>query len=434
MSNNVYIGMRYVPVFDGDWDNTKSYEALTIVQYGNNTYTSKQPVPAGTLPTNTTYWALTGNYNGQISNIMNLIGNTQLDTSDQTLTGAINEVRETALTKKYIFIGDSYGVGTNAGTQYGWLVQVKNIMGLTEGTDVWSYGQGGYGFTGNVGTFLQLLNQAISDITRKDEITDIFVAGGFNDIGDSGLETAIATFVSTANTNFPNAKITIAFNAAYDNNHLATPINGQSFNLTKLSYTKGSGNVRVVPDLYSILFSEYGLLQTDGIHPTITGYEKLAVATAQVIRGSDPDHNWPLTQLQFTPASDVGWYTTTSMYWRRTRDGVAFWIQPFYFNPTLGSGAGNTNTELVLGHFTNMCLKPLFGSSYFRLPISANIQTTTGIKANCSGWLCLAEDGEVRIWLPSFVPNSTTRYNWSQINTIEMTTQYFFIPIDALVN
>lgn len=67
MANNVYIGMRYVPIFDGDWDPSKSYEALVIVQYGNNTYTSKRPVPVGTLPTDTDYWALTGDYNGQIS-------------------------------------------------------------------------------------------------------------------------------------------------------------------------------------------------------------------------------------------------------------------------------------------------------------------------------------------------------------------------------
>ena len=73
MANNVYIGSRYVPIFDGTWDNTKSYEALVIVEYGNNTYTSKKPVPAGTLPTNNTYWALTGNYNGQINNLQKQI-------------------------------------------------------------------------------------------------------------------------------------------------------------------------------------------------------------------------------------------------------------------------------------------------------------------------------------------------------------------------
>lgn len=73
MPNNVYIGSRYVPIFDGNWDNTKVYEPLTIVNYNGGSYTSKQTVPAGTLPTNTTYWALTGNYNGQIANLQQQI-------------------------------------------------------------------------------------------------------------------------------------------------------------------------------------------------------------------------------------------------------------------------------------------------------------------------------------------------------------------------
>lgn len=49
-----------------DWDNTKTYEPLTIVYYQGNSYTSRQSVPAGVDITNTTYWALTGNYNAQI--------------------------------------------------------------------------------------------------------------------------------------------------------------------------------------------------------------------------------------------------------------------------------------------------------------------------------------------------------------------------------
>lgn len=62
------IGARYVPLFSEpiDWDNTKTYEPLTIVYYGGNSYTSKQAVPKGIDITNTDYWALTGNYNAQI--------------------------------------------------------------------------------------------------------------------------------------------------------------------------------------------------------------------------------------------------------------------------------------------------------------------------------------------------------------------------------
>lgn len=57
-----------MPIFADpiDWDRTKTYEPLTIVYHQGNSYTSRQSVPAGVDITDTTYWALTGNYNAQI--------------------------------------------------------------------------------------------------------------------------------------------------------------------------------------------------------------------------------------------------------------------------------------------------------------------------------------------------------------------------------
>ena len=71
MANNPvrqYIGARYVPLFaePTEWDNTKTYEPLTIVLHKGNSYTSRQYVPTGIDITNNDYWALTGNYNAQI--------------------------------------------------------------------------------------------------------------------------------------------------------------------------------------------------------------------------------------------------------------------------------------------------------------------------------------------------------------------------------
>lgn len=68
MATKQYIGARYVPLFAEpiDWDKTKTYEPLTIVYHQGNSYTSRQSVPAGVDITDTTYWALTGNYNAQI--------------------------------------------------------------------------------------------------------------------------------------------------------------------------------------------------------------------------------------------------------------------------------------------------------------------------------------------------------------------------------
>lgn len=63
-----YIGARYVPLFaePAEWDNTKTYEPLTIVLHEGNSYTSRQYVPIGIDINDDEYWALTGNYNAQV--------------------------------------------------------------------------------------------------------------------------------------------------------------------------------------------------------------------------------------------------------------------------------------------------------------------------------------------------------------------------------
>ena len=72
MAVRQYIGARYVPIFGrkGEdsilWDNTGTYEPLTVVLYQGNSYTSRQFVPVGVDINNEDYWAETGNYNAQI--------------------------------------------------------------------------------------------------------------------------------------------------------------------------------------------------------------------------------------------------------------------------------------------------------------------------------------------------------------------------------
>lgn len=76
-----YIGARYVPVFGRkdeesiDWDNSEPYEPLTIVLHEGNSYTSRQFVPAGVDIANGEYWAETGNYNAQIEQYRQDVGN-----------------------------------------------------------------------------------------------------------------------------------------------------------------------------------------------------------------------------------------------------------------------------------------------------------------------------------------------------------------------
>ena len=95
MSNLQYIGARYVPKFylnpdypapdtrNNDWKSGVDYEALTIVTYNNDSYTSKKPVPdtVGNPIDNPDYWACTTKYTAALMALQTTVGNheTRLD-------------------------------------------------------------------------------------------------------------------------------------------------------------------------------------------------------------------------------------------------------------------------------------------------------------------------------------------------------------------
>ena len=93
MAVTQYIGARYVPLFADpiEWDPSKTYEPLTIVYSGGNSYTSRQFVPAGIPIDNDSYWALTGNYNAQIEQYR-----AEVQTFDGRITQNANGVAKNA--------------------------------------------------------------------------------------------------------------------------------------------------------------------------------------------------------------------------------------------------------------------------------------------------------------------------------------------------
>lgn len=64
--NRQYVGARYVPKIMGEWNKALQYEALSVVTYMGNSFTSKVPVPANVEIDNTDYWVNTGKYNAQV--------------------------------------------------------------------------------------------------------------------------------------------------------------------------------------------------------------------------------------------------------------------------------------------------------------------------------------------------------------------------------
>lgn len=129
--NRQYVGARYVPKIMGEWNKALQYEALSVVTYMGNSFTSKVPVPANVEINNTDYWVNTGNYNAQVeeyrkealaakelanntnSNLQEFKKNqtntnTELNNNINLTTNALNEL------KNVVFDGDTPSVITVA--------------------------------------------------------------------------------------------------------------------------------------------------------------------------------------------------------------------------------------------------------------------------------------------------------------------------------
>ena len=229
MAIRQYIGARYTPKFMGTYDNTQSYEALSVVDNGSGTsYINGKPAPAGTPLTDTNYWHIYGASSGAIINLQNQIGNlTDLDTTDKdNLVDAINEnvseLQKIPTKRKYVLVGDSFGCGIIGGGQpwtTGWINYFDNLFS----GDVFFYDpEGDQSFEGSSAftttsdkNFIGQLNYVYDHklgSTDPELITDIVVLGGSNESTTNAntIALAIDTFCARARELFPNANIAIA--------------------------------------------------------------------------------------------------------------------------------------------------------------------------------------------------------------------------------
>ena len=129
-----YVGARYVPKLADpvEWQANTSYEAMVIVTYNNSSYTSKVPVPptVGNPAENSTYWALTGNYNAQVEEYRKATANVQEDinelkTKTGTNTNDINELK----TKTETNANDINELKTKTGTNTNDINELKTKTG-----------------------------------------------------------------------------------------------------------------------------------------------------------------------------------------------------------------------------------------------------------------------------------------------------------------
>jgi len=315
-----YIGARYVPkLFESPnggaaWIPNIAYEALTIVTYANNSYTSRIPVPAsvGSPNENPHYWASTGVYSAYVETLRQEIQavSQDLDQAEQdietlnsqagqipTLSARIEAVNTSltaknlqqdneidSLNKKYykfkdrkvLFVGDSYSEGwTPDGTNTGWSARVISLLGLSGAV---IRHKSGIGFNHSIDNIN--FSNIVDDVPNKDTFTDIVVCGGRNDapFTEGDIIGAVESTINHYKSLFPNALIHIGM--------IAFSTESTTVEITKMyiAYLNGTEH-RGEHYLYGVetALSSGQYMASDGMHPNSNGQQKIAEAVATAL-------------------------------------------------------------------------------------------------------------------------------------------------------
>lgn len=263
--NRQYIGARYVPQFfnnpNGSWDWSQGfqYEPLTIVKYGENTYTSKMLVPAtvGSPNLNPEYWALTGNYNGALNLLTQQVNQ---NTSDITALKPTVQSMSQYFTpydlsnREILIIGDSWTQPDNS-----WAYQIKNKIESINKGKITISAQGGEGF--NSGGFLNLLNNS-----PVKNYTHIIVAGYATDQSKPilSVRAAASQFYARAKELYPNAEVCYL---------MLSHKQQSSDNIGSLEYAMNIENFKTVRADRILGLNKY--FSGDNVHPTQNGQNLL---------------------------------------------------------------------------------------------------------------------------------------------------------------
>lgn len=183
--NRQYVGARYVPMIMGEWNKGLQYEALSVVTYMGNSFTSKVPVPANSIDINNTdYWVNTGNYNAQVAEYESNVREYKNDTDNK-----INDINTSITTlnnrtdEKHtiLLFGDSW-VDYNSDKEH---VLIPSYLSRRFNCTVKNYAHGGTGFKVPKGYNEQLdecLRDSSVDFT---DVKFIVLVAGLNEYNDT---------------------------------------------------------------------------------------------------------------------------------------------------------------------------------------------------------------------------------------------------------
>lgn len=312
---NTYIGARYVPVFASTpgsiWDNSISYEPLTIVIYQGNSYTSKTFVPVGVDINNQTYWAQSGNYNAQVEAYRQEVEDLRADvenneTAIQNNANSISEVKENLKTG-LVAIGNSYlegGIFNLISPYYDYAIKAT------------ADGAGFATYAGHSETYYTLLNNLLPNISNKKIITDVLFVSAWGDTRamaegtesfESMLNSALSKISTLITSNFPNVRnVYIAYAEARNFTNQTSPNTPMwAYYRTHQAFMENcyKYGCRYLGALGWELMSTNNFL-SDGYHPNSTGNKYLTTKILQRMHSYDEYTPLRFNSTTFTYTQD----------------------------------------------------------------------------------------------------------------------------------
>lgn len=358
-------------------------------------------------------------------------------------TNSITEIKNKLYNNKsiienddyFLFIGDSYGNGyTPDGNVNSWCDKLANRLGISN--RYYKFNSNGAGFvaTGSGGlTFLQVLQNNINTITNKSAIKKIIVVGGYNDANYnssySNMTSAIETFTTYCNTQFPNARVYIAC-VGYNANKTGAGADVRDKLIRNVIPAYMSTPNITNPCIYvpysHLILHNSSLFSSDGFHPNENGQNTIANKLASYILGGSINLSIPVSELTIDLTSSGGHVNTNngSQLWTNelsiVNEKARFWFQENVnlIFPNSVSIVGNQNFEL--GTYITEYLSASRNTS-MQMPVKILIVSTSQGNNLRDGILIFTTDGKVYLQ----VKQLTSGGSWETITNV---TQISFYP------
>lgn len=335
----------------------------------------------------------------------------------------LNDYFKNLKKRVFILIGDSYGENPYE-YKGGWTTPFKSFSGLTEGVDCFTKCVGGTGFvkTGNTGkTFLDLLKDINIGTVHPDDVTDILVCGGCNDVDTSynDLNTAILAFRNYCKQHFAYANINISMIGIFKASGRRKILLSTVLRSYQLAVNYGMRYIDSTCCLH-----RYDFIGKDGIHPTSAGCINIGRNLYNTLFMGQGVQLINYNEESLTGGSDVTYGGNNKIY-GFSNNGVIYFGMIKNTVLTFRTPISiNNNSDIVIGNLKYSTL--LENSNYPNtIPVQCVALQTSG-NTVLPGYIYASDDGS-KITLHLVIPNVTSEISsCKQLQILPFETEIIF--------